>query len=71
MRESHSEDVASHAGPESCADVREGSREALTGVCTGQVLRPETMFIECVDAVIIYGRQYRWGSDGPACATTS
>jgi len=45
MRESYSEDIASHAGPESCADAREGSREALTGVCAGQVLSPETIFL--------------------------
>ena len=45
MRESYSEDIASHAGPESCADVRKGRREALTGVCAGEVLSPETIFL--------------------------
>jgi hypothetical protein len=30
------EGLASHSGPESCADTREGVGEALTGVRTGQ-----------------------------------
>ncbi len=41
MRESYSEGVASHTGPESCAGAREGPGEALTGVHTGQVLSCE------------------------------
>ena len=32
------EDLASHGGPESCAVVREGAGEALTGVRAGSVL---------------------------------
>lgn len=43
MKEPYSEDLASHAGPESCAAAREGRREALTGVCAGRVLSPETL----------------------------
>jgi hypothetical protein len=35
------EGVASHSDPESCAGDREGTGEALTGVCTGQVLSLE------------------------------
>ncbi len=35
------EDVASHIGPESCADIREGVGEALTGECAGQPLSRE------------------------------
>ncbi len=38
MRESYGEGVASRTGPESCAAVREGVGEALTGVLAGQVL---------------------------------
>jgi RNA-directed DNA polymerase len=41
MKEPYSEGIASHAGPESCADGREAAREALTGVCAGRVLSPE------------------------------
>jgi hypothetical protein len=35
------EDVASHIGPESCADTREGAGEALTGERAGQPLSRE------------------------------
>jgi len=33
------EGVANHIGPESCAGLREGVGEALTGGCIGQPLR--------------------------------
>jgi hypothetical protein len=35
------EDLASHDDPESCAGVREGGGEALTGACAGSVLSRE------------------------------
>ena len=35
------EGVAIHIGPKSCAAVREGRGEALTGECTGQPLSRE------------------------------
>ena len=38
MKESYGEGVATRTGPESCAAVREGRGEALTGVRAGQVL---------------------------------
>jgi RNA-directed DNA polymerase len=41
MKESYSEGLASHTGPESCAGAREGTGEALKGVHTGQVLSCE------------------------------
>jgi hypothetical protein len=37
----YGEDVASHIGPESCAGIREGACEALTGERTGQPLSRE------------------------------
>lgn len=40
MRESYTEGLAIHGGPESCAVVREGAGEALTGVCLGQAIEP-------------------------------
>ena len=40
MRESDIEGVASHGGPESCAGVREGVGEALTGVRAGWAIEP-------------------------------
>ena len=36
MKEPCGEGSATHAGPESCGDVREDSAEALTGVLAGQ-----------------------------------
>ena len=41
MKESYGEGVATHTGPESCAVVREGGGEALTGECAGRVLSRE------------------------------
>lgn len=37
MKESYSEELATHAGPESCVSAREGRGEALTGVRIGRV----------------------------------
>ncbi len=60
MKESHTEGVANHGGPESCADVREGGGEALTGVRAGRAIEPRNQGIQGADAVIQCGRQYRW-----------
>ena len=40
MKESYSEGIAHHTGPESCAGTREGAGEALTGVCAGPGMEP-------------------------------
>ena len=40
MKEPHGEGVASHSGPESCADGREAGGEALTGVHAGGASEP-------------------------------
>jgi hypothetical protein len=37
MKESHSESLASHTGPESCGVTRKGGAEALTGESAGQI----------------------------------
>ncbi len=42
MKEPHTEELATHGGPESCVGTREGAGEALTGVRTGRVLSHET-----------------------------
>ena len=42
MKESYVEGIANHDGPESCARVREGRVEALTGGSMGWVLSRET-----------------------------
>ena len=43
MEELYTEGVASRGGPESCAGVREGVGEALTGVGAGQVIEPRNI----------------------------
>ncbi len=45
MKEPYAEGVANHGGPESCAAVRKGSREAWTGVCVGRVLSREIALV--------------------------
>ncbi len=42
MEVHYDEGIASHIGPESCAGVREGAGEALTGEHTGQPLSRES-----------------------------
>lgn len=42
MKELYTEGLATHGGPESYADVREGSGGALTGVRAGQAIEPES-----------------------------
>ena len=41
MKESYVEGLASYGGPESCAHIRKGVGEALTGVRAGRVLSRE------------------------------
>lgn len=40
MEEPYTEGLASHGGPESCATVRKGGSEALTGVRVGRAMEP-------------------------------
>ena len=58
MKESYGEGVASHTGPESCAAVREGDREALTGEQAGRALSRETNSLRDADAVEEGGRPH-------------
>ena len=51
MQVPYDEGVANHIGPESCAVVREGGGEALTGERTGQPLSRENVSIPGADAV--------------------
>ena len=53
MKVPHSEDLASHAVPESCAVCREAQREALTGVRVGQPLSRERSRVQGADAVAV------------------
>ena len=58
MKESHSEGLATHTGPESCGDACEGVVEALTGVRAGRVLSRETL-LRSADAMEDCGRRNR------------
>jgi hypothetical protein len=64
MKESYGEGLATHAGPESCGVVREGSAEALTGALAGRVLSREIDpplrggSVWSADAVKLGGRQH-------------
>ena len=58
MKESYGEDLASHTDPESCTVAREGGREALTGVCAGELLSREIRRVRGADAVSKSGRQH-------------
>ena len=51
MRVHRDEDVASHIDPESCAGVREGVGEALTGERAGQPLSRERFYDQDADTV--------------------
>ena len=51
MQVHHDEGVAIHIDPESCAAVREGISEALTGERIGQPLSRESTLIQGADVV--------------------
>jgi RNA-directed DNA polymerase len=66
---------ASHIGPESCASLREGWCEALTGVLVGQVLSRESPLVRDADAVCgvegnTVGMRYRQFPADPARSET-
>ena len=52
MKESDIEGVAIHGGPESCAGVREGVGEALTGEHVGRAIEPRNPWSRDVDVVV-------------------
>ena len=58
MQESYGEGVATHTGPESCAGVRKGEREALTGERAGRVFSRERTLLRDADAVEVSGRPH-------------
>jgi hypothetical protein len=59
MKESYSEDVASHAGPELYAGDGNIAGVATTGVHAGQVLSSEMRIFPCADPFRIVGRPHR------------
>ncbi len=64
MKESYGEDLASHTDPESCTVAREGGREALTGVCAGELLSREIIRVQGADAVSVCGRLHSMPRQG-------
>jgi len=64
MKESYGEDRASHTDPESCAVVRKGGCEALTGACAGELLSREIKRIRGADAVLAGGRLHAVPREG-------
>ena len=67
MRVLHVEGLASHDGSESCAGIREGGGEALTGVHAGRVSSREKLYIRGADAVEKSGRQHGMVRYGEHC----
>ena len=61
MKESHTEGLATHGAPESCAFDREVRGEALTGVHAGWVLSRVITYVPSADAVQRSGRQHVHG----------
>ena len=54
MEEPYAEGLATHGGPESCAGVRKGAGEALTGAQAGRVSSRENAFTFGVPTVWTY-----------------
>jgi RNA-directed DNA polymerase len=65
MKESYGEGVATHTGPESCADARESGREVLTGERAGRVFSRE-ISLRSADAVRRSGRPHSTRRDREA-----
>jgi hypothetical protein len=59
MKESYGEGLATHTGPESCGDVREGAAEASRGVRAGRVFSRERALLRGADTVRRGGRPHR------------
>jgi hypothetical protein len=64
MEEPYTEEVATHGGPESCVDVREGIGEALTGARVGEASSREIIPPGRRRGNGL-GRQYGWYANRP------
>jgi len=58
MKEPYSEDLASHAGPESCAATRKGRREALIEGGASELWSRDVIDVRGANAVSVSGRQH-------------
>jgi len=75
MKESYTEGLATHSGPESCGVSREGFVEALTGVRAGRVFSRERSKVRDADVVGIaegttVAHRHRKMRPGPARSQT-
>ena len=75
MQVPYGDGVATHIGPEPCADVRKGAGEASAGECTGQPLNRERPIIPGADTVPnveghTHGRAICERPDDPAWSQT-
>lgn len=69
MKEPYREGIASHSGPESCAAIREGGGEALTGVRAGRTSSREILTrVQGADVVRLGGRQHRAHRNREMCS---
>ena len=57
MQVRYGEGLAIHTDPESCAGIREGAGEALTGARIGGVLSGISYMVRGADAVVVCRRQ--------------
>lgn len=58
MKESHTEGVANHGDHESCANIREGGREAFDSGMYRIGIEPRKQIVQSVDAIKRAGRQH-------------
>ena len=69
MQVHHDEGVANRIDPESCADLREGISEALTGERIGQPLSRDRKLIPGADAVCVAEGNRSKGANASTWAT--
>ena len=65
MKESYSEGITHHTGPESCVGIRKGAGEALTRVCTGLGIEPRN--VRSIVGADVLGRVRKATSGQPEC----
>lgn len=76
MKESHSESLASHTGPESCGVTRKGGAEALTRESAGQVTESRKTHYSGMPTLLVGGgrqhlvHRYREVRENPARSKT-
>jgi len=59
MKESRSERLATHTGPESCGDACEGVRRSVDRGTCGPGMEPRKTLLRSADAVVDVGRRNR------------